>query len=87
MHIEDKQEFASRLAVFSRNMDVVSEHNAGNSSFTLGRNQWSHLTFEEFETAYLSTPSPRTEGTRMVNAFEGAALPMSVDWTTTGAVR
>ena len=87
MQYSDEAEYLHRLSVYSQTAELILEHNAGTSSFTLGHNQFSHLTFKEFEATYLSTPTPRTEGTRLVNAFEGVTVPESIDWSTTGAVR
>jgi len=79
-------EYSTRLSVFAANSDVIEAHNAGESTYTLGHNEYSHLTFEEFKTMYLSEPAPRTEGSRYVNAFEGVTAPDSVDWVGSGYV-
>jgi cathepsin L len=79
-------EYSKRLAIFAANSDVIDAHNAGDSTYTLGHNQYSHLTFEEFSDMFLSEPAPRKEGSRYVNAFEGVAAPDSVDWVGSGYV-
>jgi len=86
LKIETGADFSERLSVFAANSDLIEIHNSGNSTYTLGHNEFSHLSFAEFEAKYLSTPAPRTEGTRMVNAFEGVKAADSVDWTTTDSV-
>ena len=86
LQFADGAEFTERLTVFASNSDLIEAHNAAGHSFELGHNQFSHLTFAEFESMYLSTPAPRTEGTRMVNGFEGVKAANSVDWSSTDSV-
>eukprot|EP00520_Triparma_pacifica_P019186 CAMPEP_0118663946 /NCGR_PEP_ID=MMETSP0785-20121206/17729_1 /TAXON_ID=91992 /ORGANISM="Bolidomonas pacifica, Strain CCMP 1866" /LENGTH=329 /DNA_ID=CAMNT_0006557777 /DNA_START=11 /DNA_END=1000 /DNA_ORIENTATION=+ len=86
LEIESGKEFSKRLGIFAANSDLIELHNSGNSSYSLGHNQFSHLTFEEFQALYLSEPAPRKEGSRYVNAFEGVKADDSVDWVGTGYV-
>jgi hypothetical protein len=41
-----------RFEVFSRNFDAVREHNSINERFTMGINQFSDMTVEEFSELY-----------------------------------
>jgi len=51
----DGAEFVKRLSVFSDNHDFIVKHNEqGNATYTLGHNQFSHMTFEEFEKQFLN---------------------------------
>jgi len=47
-------EFGERLKIFADNHDFIVQHNEGDSTFTLGHNQFSHMTFEEFEGQFLN---------------------------------
>ena len=42
----DGDEYDHRLQVFSDADDVINLHNAGNHTYTLGHNEYSHLTWE-----------------------------------------
>ena len=42
------------LATFSHNEAIIHEHNSGNWTFTLGHNQFSDLTFEEFQQKHMA---------------------------------
>ncbi|GMI06861.1 hypothetical protein TrVE_jg13768 [Triparma verrucosa] len=44
----DKAEYQERLQIFSDADDTINLHNAKNSTFTMGHNEYSHLTWEEF---------------------------------------
>jgi hypothetical protein len=79
-------EFSHQLDNFISNSDLIETHNAGNHSYELGHNAFSHLSFEEFEALYLSKPAQRKESSRMVNNFEGVKPHDSVDWSGTGKV-
>ncbi|GMI38904.1 hypothetical protein TeGR_g8750 [Tetraparma gracilis] len=79
-------EFSTRLSIFAANSDAIEAHNAKDSSYKLGHNQFSHLAFDEFKSMYLSEPAPRAEGSRYINAFEGVKAADSVDWATTDYV-
>lgn len=86
------EEFAKRLQIFADNYDQIEEHNAKGLSYTLGVNQFTHMSFDEFKDAV------RVGGTRapFKNARTGqkvhtapsdvSALPASVDWVAAGAV-
>jgi C1A family cysteine protease len=86
LEFESGAEFSKRLSIFASNSDLIEQHNAGDSTYTLGHNQFSHLSFEEFQEMYLSEPVPRKEGSRYVNAFEGVVADDAVDWVGTGYV-
>jgi len=46
-------EFFKRYSVFKDNYETIVRHNNGNSTWTMGVNQFSDLTAEEFEALYL----------------------------------
>ena len=43
----DEAEYQERLQIFSDADDTINLHNAKNSTFTMGHNEYSHLTWEE----------------------------------------
>lgn len=48
MEFKSGVEFVERLAIFSNNHDYIEEINAQNLPYTLGHNQFSHMTRDEF---------------------------------------
>ncbi len=86
------EEFAQRLQIFANNYDQIEAHNAKGLSYTLGINQFSHLTFEEFKDAVHigGTRAPfknaRTGANVHAEPVDVSALPASVDWVSAGAV-
>ncbi|XP_070687517.1 pro-cathepsin H-like isoform X2 [Pempheris klunzingeri] len=51
-------EYYQRLQIFIENKRKIDQHNAGNHSFTMGLNQFSDMTYEEFEKIYLCKRTP-----------------------------
>jgi len=78
------EEDSVRQAIFSKNVAYIQKHNAANTGFTLGMNQFGDLTNAEFQARFLIkyTPTAANE-THVVDA---AADPTSVDWRTQGYV-
>lgn len=56
----EKDEYYKRLQIFLENKKMIDEHNAGNHSFTLGLNDFSDLTLDEFRNNYLMS-EPQTK--------------------------
>ena len=84
-------EFIKRLQIFADNVDKIDAHNALNLSYTMGLNQFSHLTFEEFkEEVHLGATRPfnlRRKSDKVHSApKDTSSIPASVDWTSAGAV-
>jgi C1A family cysteine protease len=75
---------------FADNDDIISTHNAGNSTFTLGHNQFSCLTNEQFVARFLDTTFvprvPGSTGNAVHYANASEPLASSVDWVAKGAV-
>lgn len=73
-------------------MDAIEQHNADKTqTYTLGRNQFTHLTLEEFkEAAHIGgiiPPNLRSHGGKVQeNISDASALPTTVDWVAAGAV-
>jgi cathepsin L len=90
LKFENGAEFVKRLEVFISNFDMIETHNSQANSFQMGLNQFSHLTFEEFQASIHNgyvTPTLRSTTGQVHSApLDASALPASVDWSTTGAV-
>jgi len=89
---ENAEEQAKRFAIFADNYIFMQQENAKGHKYTLGTNEFSDLTSEEFRAQYLNYKRPAHEelwgglahlGT---HEYSGAPLADSVDWTTKGAV-
>jgi len=93
LKFKDGEEFAYRLGIFADNYDMITTHNSENHSYTMGLNQFTHLTLSEFHD-YIhlgGTRPPNYNLRRNGNLIHAApadpsTLPASVDWTTAGAV-
>jgi len=83
---ESTAEFFKRFAIFKDNVDYINMRNSENLTFTLGVNQFTDLTNDEFRSMMLgrlpSDPLPMT--TEEANTFD---LPNDVDWRNKGAVQ
>jgi hypothetical protein len=88
-------EFVERLNNFADNHDFIVKHNEeGDSTFTLGHNQFSHMTFEEFKGQFLNlNMRPQWSMTKKFQnlryATEGRrslAGADEFDWVSKGAV-
>jgi len=83
------EEFFSRFAVFKANLDFVRGHNAGNSTWTAGINQFSDLTGEEFKARYLSSlliPTDAQADAGNTIILPDPSQPNDIDWRSKGAV-
>jgi len=92
LHFENGEEFTKRIQIFADMVDTVEKHNSEGHTYQLGLNQFSHMTFEEFQTAVNlgSTRPPNLrrnpEGKLHAAPTNAASLPASVDWVSAGAV-
>lgn len=84
------EEFVKRLDVFATNMEAIQAHNSGNNSYSLGKNQFSHLTFPEFTSAVklgLKRPNEKRVSQHVHTApSDVSSLPSEIDWVSKGAV-
>ena len=85
------EEETTALRAYESNDAIIREHNAKNLSWTLGHNEFSDLTWEQFKRQVMSggdalflNRSPKNMQRKILNL--GAPNPDSVDWTTKGAV-
>lgn len=86
------EEFVHRLQVFSDNYDMIQQHNSENHTYTLGLNQFSHLTLSEFhDFVHLGgtrPPNLRRGGENKLHTAPAdmSTVPASVDHVAAGAV-
>uniref|UniRef100_A0A3B5AX22 Pro-cathepsin H-like n=1 Tax=Stegastes partitus TaxID=144197 RepID=A0A3B5AX22_9TELE len=82
--VYDTEEYYHRLHVFTHNRRMIDHHNAGNHSFTMGLNQFSDMTFDEFRKFYLWTKPQNCSATKGSHVSRTGPHPESVDWRTKG---
>jgi C1A family cysteine protease len=89
----DGSRFTHMLSNFANNDDIIESHNINlnnDNTYTLGHNQFSHMSFDEFKSYVrlgLDTPNQETNADNVLEAPKNlTALPTSVDWSTKGAV-
>ena len=87
----DGSHFTHMLSNFANNDDVIEKHNSNiDNTYTLGHNQFSHMSFDEFKSYVrlgLDERAPETVADSVLEApSDLSALPASVDWSTKGAV-
>uniref|UniRef100_A0A672JP85 Pro-cathepsin H n=1 Tax=Salarias fasciatus TaxID=181472 RepID=A0A672JP85_SALFA len=78
------EEFYHRLHVFTQNKRLIDHHNAGNHSFTMGLNQFSDMTFEEFRKFYLLTEPQNCSATEGSHVSSTGPYPKFIDWRMKG---
>eukprot|EP01031_Cornospumella_fuschlensis_P029685 gene29685-35831_t len=89
--IDEGRNFVHYLQNFANNDDKITLHNEGNSSsYTLGHNKFSHLSYEEWRTVvgFGLRPKPTHIPSSLVHRGpeDSSSLPDEVDWTQKGAV-
>jgi cathepsin L len=90
--LKDGQEFVKRLEIFEKNLKTIEEHNAQKSTYKMGVNKFTHLTFEEFKKAVNLRKIESKNLREPENALRHGEpksmkdVPDSVNWVTKGAV-
>jgi C1A family cysteine protease len=79
-------EASARFAIFADNMAYIDAHNAEGHSYTLGMNEFTDLTWEEFSSTHLGFIPEVTEPVNQVNLDGLITVPSSIDWISRGAV-
>jgi len=80
------------FASFTANDEYIQKHNSKGLSFTLGHNEFSDLTGDEFFSGHLGFKAALARHTTLSNTARlhtaplNATLPSSVDWVSAGAV-
>jgi len=84
----ETDEVFNRYAVFKNAVEFINFHNAGNHSYTLGINEFTDLSWEEFRSTRLGTFPLNMPHLRSMNAPEptGVAPAATVDWVAAGKV-
>ncbi|XP_037613849.1 pro-cathepsin H-like [Sebastes umbrosus] len=85
-NVYDAEEYHHRLRIFTENKREIDRHNAGNHSFTMGLNQFSDKTFEEFRKLFLLTEPQNCSATNGGHVGRAGPYPESVDWRMKGNV-
>lgn len=89
LNLKSGERFVKMLQNFANNDDLIETHNKGNHTYTLGHNQFSHMTVEEWR-EYVKLGLKKD--TEMKGEFVHAApanmmaIPSSIDWVEKGAV-
>jgi len=84
---ESGEQFVHMLQNFANNDDLIEAHNAGNHSYTLGHNKFSHLSIDEWRSYVRLGLTARPKELEPPASIHEAptdlsTLPASVDWTT-----
>jgi len=82
---ESTTEFFNRFNIFKANLDYINQRNAENLGFTLGVNQFTDLTNDEFRA--LMTRTPWGAVVDLVEEPSPNPEPTNVDWRDKGAVQ
>ena len=83
------QELETRFSIFRKNFIGILSHNADfTQNFTMGVNQFTDLTPEEFRAQYINGGLRTEVGSYGCTSFSSSAsgAPASIDWRTKGAV-
>jgi len=78
------EEFEFRFLQWAKLDNVITEHNATESSFKLGHNKMSD--WADWQYKALLTHKPMPEEDKVYGEFNSTAVPNSVNWITAGAV-
>jgi cathepsin L len=82
------EEDSTRKGVFEQNIAFIEHANANGNSYTLGVNQFTHLTLEEFKAAYTGGRGGSALGPddTHLGEMDIGEIASSVDWSTDSAV-
>jgi C1A family cysteine protease len=82
-------ELETRFSIFRKNfISILAHNNDLSQNFTMGVNQFTDLTPEEFRAQYINGGSKSSLGSFGCKSFSsgGSGLPSSIDWRTKGVV-
>jgi C1A family cysteine protease len=82
------EEDAARQAVFENNVALIESENAKGNKYTLGVNQFAHLTIEEFKAQYTGGKGGSALGSddAFLGEMEVGEIASDVDWSTDRSV-
>jgi len=86
---ETMEALNSAMEAFASNDKIIQEHNAKELSWTLGHNEFSDMTWEQFKSTVMSeifTNRAPANMDRVHLTDVGMPLPDAVDWVEKGAV-
>jgi len=88
--ISNGEQFVHFLQNFANNEDIINAHNSqANVTYTLGHNQYSHLSLDEWRSYVnlgLKKPEESEAPLFVLEAGDMTSMAASIDWTTKGAV-
>lgn len=84
MEFEDGEHFVKALEAFAFNDDLIKAHNAGNSTYTMGHNAYTHMTLEQFHEHFNLGKEIEIvkKGSKVFKPMLGAKVADAVDWVT-----
>jgi cathepsin H len=80
------EEKSRRLRTFEESMASIATINARNGSWTAGLNQYSDLTWAEFQSQVLMEPQDCSATAKGSHVYSGQDPPPSIDWEAKGAL-
>ena len=81
----DIQELEYRFKIFVANLATINAHNSGNETFTMGINQFSDLTPDEFKKQFAEGYNVQATSCGMYSP-SSSSVPSEFDWRQKGAV-
>ena len=86
---ESATEFTSAMSAFAANDEIIATHNAKGLSYTLGHNEFSDLTWDQFRSTHMSeiftNKAPKNLNRVHLTNINGPVVD-SIDWVGKGAV-
>lgn len=79
-------EYKERFGIFKANLAMINQHNSEKHTYTLGLNEFAHLTNAEFKAMYLGYKAKKVYNVDEVPEVPLTTLPSAIDWRTKGAV-
>ncbi|XP_073149990.1 vanillin synthase [Henckelia pumila] len=83
---EDAEEIQKRFQIFVENLKMIRSHNRKGLSYTMGINEFTDLTWEEFRKHRLGASQNCSATTRGNHKLTNVILPESKDWRENGIV-
>jgi C1A family cysteine protease len=87
---ESAEALSKAMKAFGENEEIINTHNAKGLSYTLGHNEFSDLTWEEFQGHHMgelyTNRAPKNMNRKHLTGMSDNVPADSVDWVTAGAV-
>ena len=80
------EHFVKMIQTFANNDDLIEQHNAGKSTYTLGHNQFSHMDAAEWKAYVKGTGKPTKQTAMFTHNGPETVTATSKDWVADGAV-